>query len=94
MFNKNIVSNFVDKHCRRDEMGSLQDQKQVYNDGYLFSHKQSEYKMKTLKSIQGTTLPSLFKFLKQQEEMVNSAIGEKFLQQAKYHLIKRNYSKR
>ena len=39
MFNKNIVSSFVDKHCRRDEMGSLQDQKQVYNDGYLFSHK-------------------------------------------------------
>lgn len=50
--------------------------------------------MKTLISIQGTTLPSLFKFLKQQEKMVNSAIGEKFLQQTKYHLMKRNYSKR
>ena len=39
MFNKNIFSNFVYKHCRRDEMGSSQDQKQVYNDGYFFSHK-------------------------------------------------------
>lgn len=75
-------------------MGSLQDQKEVYNDGYLFYHKQTEYKMKTLISIQGTTLPSLFKFLKQQEKIVNSAIGEKFLQQTKYHLMKRNYSKR
>lgn len=74
MFNKNIFSNFVYKHCRRDEMGSSQDQKQVYNDGYFFSHKQSEYKMKTLINIQGTTLPSLLKFLKQQEKIVNSPI--------------------
>ena len=42
-------------------------------------------------SIQGRIVLSLFKILRQQQEMLNSALAERNLQITKYHLIKRIY---
>ena len=73
IINKNILFSMY-RHCCMDKMASLWEQQRKF--------------MMVLISIQGTVLLSLFRILREQQEMVDSALAEINLQLTKY-LIKR-----
>ena len=58
----------------------------LHNNDYFMTNS-----LNGLISIQGRIVLSLFKILRQQQEMLNSALAERNLQITKYHLIKRIY---